>query len=93
MKRVSVVFKDRPMSPMNTAVYWIEYVIRHKGAPELRSAATGLPLYQYLLLDVISVILVFLFAALFILARIFTIFLRIITSNRRQNKCDTKKTK
>lgn len=40
------------MSPLDTAVYWIEYVIRHKGAPHLRSVAADLPWYQYLLLDV-----------------------------------------
>jgi len=37
-------------------VYWTEYVIRHKGAPHLRSALQDLAWYQYLLLDVIAVL-------------------------------------
>ena len=37
-------------------MYWTEYVIRHKGAPHLRSGALDLTWYQYLLLDVIAVL-------------------------------------
>lgn len=48
-------FKDRPMSPADTVNYWTKYVIRHKGAPHLKSHALNLTWYQYLLLDVIAV--------------------------------------
>lgn len=51
---LSVRYKDRPMSPLDTAVYWTEYVIRHKGAHHLKTAAVHMPWYQYLLLDVIA---------------------------------------
>jgi glucuronosyltransferase len=37
-------------------VYWTEYVIRHKGAPHMRSAALDLTWYQYFLLDVFAVL-------------------------------------
>ncbi|XP_025424462.1 UDP-glucuronosyltransferase 2B2-like isoform X3 [Sipha flava] len=57
-KELSEVFRDRPMSPLETAVYWTEYVIRHKGAPHLRSAAVGMPWYQYYLIDVLLVIFI-----------------------------------
>lgn len=57
-KELSEVFRDRPMSPLETAVYWTEYVIRHKGAPHLRSAAVGMPWYQYYLIDVLLVLFV-----------------------------------
>ncbi|XP_022185112.2 UDP-glycosyltransferase UGT5 isoform X3 [Nilaparvata lugens] len=56
-KELSKRFRDRPQSPLETAVYWTEYVIRHKGAPHLRSAAVDLTWYQYLLLDVIAFLL------------------------------------
>jgi glucuronosyltransferase len=46
------MFRDRPQTALETAIFWTEYVIRHKGAPHLRSAAVHLPWYQYLLLDV-----------------------------------------
>lgn len=48
------IFLDRPMRPVDLGVYWIEYVLRHKGAPHLRSPALDLSLSQYLLLDVIA---------------------------------------
>jgi glucuronosyltransferase len=56
MKRLSAVLNDQPQTPLERAVYWTEYVITHKGAPHLRSAATDLSWYQYLLLDVMLVL-------------------------------------
>nr|CAD7398195.1 unnamed protein product [Timema cristinae] len=58
-KQVSRAFKDRPMSPMDTAIYWTEYVLRHRGAPLLHFAGADLSLHQYLLLDVVAVLAVF----------------------------------
>ncbi|CAH0395928.1 unnamed protein product [Bemisia tabaci] len=52
-KELARLFHDRPMSAADTAIYWIEYVIRNGGARHLRSSAVDLPYYQYLLLDVI----------------------------------------
>jgi len=49
---VSKRFKDRPMSPAESVVYWTEYVLRHKGAPNLMSHAMSLTWYQYFLVDV-----------------------------------------
>nr|QIK00371.1 UDP-glycosyltransferase [Xylotrechus quadripes] len=56
-KLASERFKDRPMSALNTSLYWIEYVIRHKGAPQLRSIGAQLPWYQYYLLDIAVIFL------------------------------------
>lgn len=42
------------MSAMDTAVYWTEYVIRHKGAAHLKPVTVDMPWYQYLLLDIIA---------------------------------------
>ncbi|XP_003247381.1 UDP-glucuronosyltransferase 2C1 isoform X2 [Acyrthosiphon pisum] len=56
-KKTSELFKDRPMTPAESVVYWTEYVIRHKGAPHLRSHALNLTWYQYFLLDIIAVVL------------------------------------
>ncbi|XP_058818747.1 UDP-glycosyltransferase UGT5-like [Topomyia yanbarensis] len=50
--RLSVLFRDNPKDPLEESVFWIEYVIRHRGAHHLKSAAIRLPWYQYLLLDV-----------------------------------------
>jgi glucuronosyltransferase len=56
-RHVARIFRDRPQSALDTAIFWTEYVIRHGGASHLRSAAMELAWYQYLLLDVITVTL------------------------------------
>ncbi|XP_030378430.1 UDP-glucuronosyltransferase isoform X2 [Scaptodrosophila lebanonensis] len=53
MKQVSAVFRDRAMDARKSAVYWIEYVIRHKGAPHMHLAGLDLNWFQFYLLDVI----------------------------------------
>nr|CAD7263094.1 unnamed protein product [Timema shepardi] len=60
----SKLFHDRPTTAMETAVFWTEYVARHKGAPHMRSAALDLYWFQYHLLDVIVVLLLVVTAAL-----------------------------
>ncbi|XP_046672880.1 UDP-glycosyltransferase UGT5-like [Homalodisca vitripennis] len=57
-KRLSVIVQDHPMAPLQTAVYWVEYVLHHKGAHHLRSAVTDLYWYQLYLLDIILFVLV-----------------------------------
>ncbi|XP_039250280.1 UDP-glucuronosyltransferase 2B31-like [Styela clava] len=51
--KLSELHKDKVMTPLESATYWIEYVIRHKGAYHLRPAAHELWWFQYHLLDVI----------------------------------------
>ncbi|PNF23058.1 UDP-glucuronosyltransferase 2B30 [Cryptotermes secundus] len=56
MQRLSRIYRDQPLTPLEQAAFWTEYVIRHKGAPHMRSAALDLSWYQYFLLDVIAVL-------------------------------------
>lgn len=60
MIKYSELTRDQPQSPMERAVWWTEYVLRHNGAKHLRSAAVDLAWYQYFMLDVLG----FLFAAI-----------------------------
>lgn len=34
-ERLSVLYKDRPESPLSKAVYWVEYTIRHNGTKHI----------------------------------------------------------
>lgn len=52
---LSAIHKDQPGHPVSRAVYWINYILRHHGAPHLRSAVYGISNYQYFLLDVMVV--------------------------------------
>lgn len=56
MQQLARVFKDRPVSPQESVVYWTEYVIKHNGSLHLRTVGSDMPLYQYLLLDVILLV-------------------------------------
>ncbi|XP_058478548.1 UDP-glucuronosyltransferase-like [Solea solea] len=51
---LSEIHLDRPLQPLEQAVFWTEFVIRHKGAAHLRVAAHDLNWIQYHSLDVIG---------------------------------------
>ncbi|XP_017159435.1 UDP-glucuronosyltransferase 2C1-like isoform X2 [Poecilia reticulata] len=52
MQRLSRLHRDQPMRPIDTAVFWIEYVIRHKGAGHLKAQSNRMPWYVYHSVDV-----------------------------------------
>ncbi|XP_070825007.1 UDP-glucuronosyltransferase 2A1-like [Chaetodon trifascialis] len=52
MQRLSRLHRDQPMKPLDTALFWIEFVMRHKGAAHLRTESYRLPWYSYHSLDV-----------------------------------------
>src|SRR6218665_1497 len=55
IKKASEIFRDEPLNARQKAVHWIEHVIKY-GANHLRSKALDLPLYQFLMLDVLGVL-------------------------------------
>ncbi|XP_010594015.2 UDP-glucuronosyltransferase 2B17-like isoform X3 [Loxodonta africana] len=55
--RLSAIHHDQPVKPLDRAVFWIEFVMRHKGAKHLRPASLSLTWYQYHSLDVIGFLL------------------------------------
>ncbi|XP_056286023.1 UDP-glucuronosyltransferase 1-2-like [Pseudoliparis swirei] len=52
MKRLSALHRDKPMHPLETALYWIEFVMRHKGASHLRTESYRMPWYAFHSVDV-----------------------------------------
>ncbi|CAH1787042.1 unnamed protein product [Owenia fusiformis] len=49
------IYHNQPMDLNEKVVYWVEYVIRHKGAPHLRSEGIfKLNFAQYFLLDIVG---------------------------------------
>lgn len=55
-ERWAKLLKDEPMQGLEKAVWWTEYVLRHKDEDlsHLKGRANDIPLYQYFLLDVIA---------------------------------------
>jgi glucuronosyltransferase len=75
VKKLSELSKDRPQSPQDTAIFWIEYVLRHHGAPHMHYAAADLNFLQDNSIDLIAFLIAFLYVVYriikFILKRIF----------------------
>lgn len=83
VKRRSAIMRDRPVPPLENAVFWVEYVLRHRGAPHFRSAALDLKWYQYHMLDVIAFVLTASVTSFTIIYYIFIIIRRRYLGRRR----------
>ncbi|XP_050524847.1 UDP-glycosyltransferase UGT5-like [Daktulosphaira vitifoliae] len=70
-KKISITFKDEPLTQLEKAIFWVEYVMRHKGAAHLRTSANELYWFQYLLLDIIFVVLSILMLLCYTIKKIF----------------------
>ncbi|XP_023695793.2 UDP-glucuronosyltransferase 1A1-like isoform X2 [Paramormyrops kingsleyae] len=67
--KLSAVHKDRPVEPLDLAVFWTEFVMRHKGADHLRPAAHDLNWIQYHSLDVISLLVVIIVTVVIVIVK------------------------
>ncbi|NXU94566.1 UD2A2 glucuronosyltransferase, partial [Xiphorhynchus elegans] len=67
--KLSKIQHDQPVKPLDRAVFWIEFVMRHKGAKHLRPAAHHLTWYQYHSLDVLAFLFTCIAIAVFILVK------------------------
>uniref|UniRef100_A0A673BRU6 UDP-glucuronosyltransferase n=1 Tax=Sphaeramia orbicularis TaxID=375764 RepID=A0A673BRU6_9TELE len=52
MQRLSRLHRDQPMKPLDNALFWMEFVMRHKGAAHLRTESYRMPWYSYYSVDV-----------------------------------------
>ncbi|XP_027246801.1 UDP-glucuronosyltransferase 2B1 isoform X3 [Cricetulus griseus] len=67
--KLSRIHHDQPVKPLDRAIFWIEYVMRNKGAKHLRPALHDLAWFQYHSLDVIGFLLVCVAAVVFIITK------------------------
>ena len=88
--KASEIFRNRVQSPVERATFWIEHVCRF-GGDHLRSAGNDLPLYSYLMLDVLAFILVALHALVFLLFILVRLVLRKCCRQRKLTADVTKK--
>lgn len=65
-RALSATFLDRPLSALDTACYWVEYVIRH-GKDTLRSPAMDLAWWELALLDVFAALLLAVVAIVYLI--------------------------
>ncbi|KAJ3603350.1 hypothetical protein NHX12_031092 [Muraenolepis orangiensis] len=57
IQKLSRLHRDQPISPLEHAVFWIEYVMRHKDAAHLRTEAYRMPWYAYHSVDILVTLL------------------------------------
>ncbi|KAM4545894.1 UDP-glucuronosyltransferase 1-2-like [Odontesthes bonariensis] len=83
IQRMSRLHRDQPVAPMDQAVFWVEYVMRHKGAPHLRTESYKMPWYSYYCLDVLILLLTLVIAPFLL---IFAIFRYLCCTRTRKTK-------
>ncbi|XP_066135942.1 UDP-glucuronosyltransferase 2A1 isoform X3 [Saccopteryx bilineata] len=84
--RLSRIHHDQPVKPLDRAVFWIEFVMRHKGAKHLRPAAHNLTWVQYHSLDVIGFLLACVATAIYLLTKCCLIFCQIFSKTEKKKK-------
>jgi len=57
VRAASVIFRSRPQNPRQRAAWWIDHVIQHGGG-HMHSYALDMAWYEYLMLDLLAVLLV-----------------------------------
>ena len=73
--KASEIFRSQAQSPVERAIFWIEHVCQF-GGDHLRSAGNDLPLYSYLMLDVLAFVLILLHIFIFLFFRLAIFILR-----------------
>uniref|UniRef100_A0A1I8M1B7 UDP-glucuronosyltransferase n=1 Tax=Musca domestica TaxID=7370 RepID=A0A1I8M1B7_MUSDO len=76
---ISRRYRDQPIDPMEKAIYWTEFVLRHHGAPFLRSPAQYLNFWQKHSWDTAGFLLACVFVGLFGSVFLFVKLMRIIS--------------
>lgn len=57
MQKLSTIVKDEIQSPVERAIWWTNYVLRHGGAKHLRPPTANIPWQEYFMIDVVAVVL------------------------------------
>ncbi|XP_039746211.1 UDP-glucosyltransferase 2-like [Pararge aegeria] len=55
--KLNKLIRDQPQSPLERAVWWTEYVLRHGGATHLRAAGAHMHWTEYYALDILLLLL------------------------------------
>ncbi|KAL7730660.1 hypothetical protein ACLKA6_003437 [Drosophila palustris] len=84
-QKMSARYRDQPMSPQETAIWWTEYVLRHNGAHHMRVSAQDLSFIAYHSLDVIGMFLGIGFFVLFIISLVLWKLVQVCTKSKRSS--------
>ena len=85
VKKMQVLLKDQKETPLEKAVYWTEYVLRHKGAEHLQSPARHMNFFSYYLIDVILLMTQLVVIAYLLIKVVFKIVYNYLVGNLSYN--------
>ncbi|GCC19345.1 hypothetical protein chiPu_0021048 [Chiloscyllium punctatum] len=85
--KMSTLYRDRLMQPVEISAYWVEFVMRHRGAEHLRTAAHSFSWIQYHCLDVFGTLAAVVFLFFWLVSKCCSFCLHRARS-RAKRKCD-----
>ncbi|KAM9753151.1 UDP-glucuronosyltransferase 2C1-like isoform 1-T2 [Menidia menidia] len=83
MQRLSKLHRDQPIKPLDQAMFWIEYVMRHKGARHLQTQSHRMSWFVYSSLDVILTLLAVGLFLTFICISLVRLFCKMILNGKK----------
>ncbi|XP_034151745.1 UDP glucuronosyltransferase 5 family, polypeptide E1 [Esox lucius] len=84
MRRMSKLHHDTPVKPMDNAIFWIEFAMRHKGAAHLRTESYKMPWYAYHNVDVLLLLVTVVFSVLLLTLMTCRVLRRVVCGEKKE---------
>lgn len=86
VRGVSKQFRGRPIPPLNESIYWIEYIIEHKGADHIQSSAKNMSWFSFMLLDIMLFFVVIAGVLIYLISAVLSKFRKPAAPKSKKNK-------
>ncbi|XP_061881156.1 UDP-glucuronosyltransferase 2A3-like [Entelurus aequoreus] len=86
MTKLSALHRDQPIKPLDHAMFWIEFVMRHKGAAHLRTESYKMSTIQYYCIDVLAFLLALVLTVVAVCVSLLKFLLRRLLSRSKLKK-------
>ncbi|XP_061836443.1 UDP-glucuronosyltransferase 2B19-like [Nerophis lumbriciformis] len=86
MTKLSALHRDQPIKPLDRAMFWIEFVMRHKGAAHLRTESYKMSTVQYYCIDVLAFLLALVLTVIAVCVSLLKFLWRRLLSRRKLKK-------
>lgn len=83
VRKIADLYRDRPQTGLDLATFWVEYVVRHKGAHHLHYQGADLNFIQRNLIDVFATIGGVLYVVFKVLGLVFRMVRRMVCGGKK----------